>query len=54
MDDALERPHRVPRYHAKVKSNNRKVTAKDLDDDLERYHLEAKRIKEQNGKSDNH
>ncbi|XP_047175890.1 THO complex subunit 4B-like isoform X2 [Vigna umbellata] len=54
MDDALERPHRVPRYHAKVKSSNREVTAKDLDDDLERYHLEAKRIKEQNGKSDNH
>jgi len=28
------------------------VTAKDLDDDLERYHLEAKRIKQQHGKWD--
>ncbi|QCE12870.1 THO complex subunit 4 [Vigna unguiculata] len=50
LGHALERPHRVPIAHAKVKNNNRKVTAKDLDDDLERYHLEAKRIKQQNGK----
>jgi len=26
------------------------VTAKELDDELERYHLEAKQIKTQNGK----
>jgi len=46
----LERSHRVQRGHAKVKSTNRKVTAKELDDELERYHLEAKQIKTQNGK----
>ncbi|RDX80067.1 THO complex subunit 4A, partial [Mucuna pruriens] len=49
LDHALGRSLRLPRGHAKVKGNFGKVTVKELDDDLEKYHLEAKQIKE-NGK----
>lgn len=49
-DHALETSRRIPRGHAKVKGNIRKVTVKDLDADLEKYHLEAKKIRKENGK----
>ncbi|KAK7340867.1 hypothetical protein VNO77_21583 [Canavalia gladiata] len=40
----LERYHCIPRGNTKVKGHIGKMTVKDLDDDLERYHLEAKQI----------
>lgn len=50
LDHAMETSRRIPRGNAKVKGNIGKVTVKDLDADLEKYHLEAKKIRKENGK----